>query len=390
MKKNITYISLLLSLIVLNNKLKAQCALLFIKAPDTICIGSPQLVLQTSKMKGSNVKYIWRLPKGDSIVTTDTILKIDNPVPSLHAGNYFVSAKTDSCRSSAVGPFNVVLLGAPTAADTVKKIQLCGINETKLSSKFKTSSTISGKWTATEGVQIVNDTTENTEFKNIHIGENLLIWAVSTKHCRSFFRDSFKVTLQAIPRMNPQNFTLDVRNASVTIPLGTISGSNINSVEDLEIIIYKPPKQGTIPPPEGKRIKYERKVGYQGPDNFSLIVCNKRCPSLCSVPTNFQINVFYDEQYPNVTVPKVLSTQQMDTQDFVIENVASYPNNELQILDRWGTVLEKRENYPRDGLWNGVHKGKQLPSGAYYFMFQAKSDKDIKFKPLTGIFFIID
>jgi gliding motility-associated-like protein len=379
---------LLMSLIVLNNTLKAQCALLFIKAPDTICIGSPKLVLETSKMKGSNVKYIWRLPNGGSIVQTDTTLTIDNPIPKLHAGNYFVYAKSDSCTSSAIGPFNVVLLGAPTAADTVKKRQLCGINEIKLSSKFKTSSSISGKWTATEGVQIVNDTTETTDFKNLNIGENLLIWEVSTKYCRSFFRDSFKVTVEATPRVDAQNFTLDVRNASITIPLGTISGSNINSIEDLDIIRYKEPKQGTIKI-EGKRIKYERKVGYTGPDNFSLIVCNHRCPTLCSPPTNFQINVSYDEQYPNVTAPKVLSTQQMDTQNFVIENVGNYPNNELHILDRWGTLLEKRENYPKDGLWDGVHKGKRLPSGAYYFMFQAK-DKDIQLKPLTGIFFIID
>jgi gliding motility-associated-like protein len=385
MKKNITYICLLLGLIVVNNRVKAQCALLFIKAPDTICMGSPELVLQTSKAKGKNVQYIWRLPKKDTI-TFDTILRIKNPVPSLHSGNYYVSTKNDTCSSTFIGPFKVTLLGAPTAADTVKNKQLCGINETTLSSKFKTSSTISGRWLGTEGVEIEKNTNDSTLFKNLNIGKNLLIWEVSTKHCPVFFKDSFIVTVEAIPRIDNQYFTLNARDASLIIPLGAISGSNINLIEDLKIKILGF-KQVTIQ--DGNRIKYERKVGYSSLDNISLEVCNNRCKGLCST-VNFQINVEYDKQYPNVTMPKILSAQQINTQDFVIENIDEYLDNELYILDRWGTVFEKMENYHKDGLWwDGVHKGHRLPSGAYYYMFQAK-DNNIKYKPLTGIFFIID
>ena len=394
MKFNSRHIISLLSCIVFNNMLMGQCPsdLLFLKAPDSICAGVKELILKTSKAQENNVKYIWILPENDSIITTDSVLIIKKP-NSNYSGNYYVATNNGSCSSNPIGPVKVTIVGAQTASDTVKKIQLCGINEVTLSSKFKTSKSVSGKWLGTEGVQIANPTHETTQFKNLNIGKNTLVWVASTEMCPAFVRDSFIVTLEAIPRMDAEILTLNARNASFTIPLSTISGSNLNLIEDVDIKISQLPKQGNITL-EDKRLTYSRKVGFRGRDNFSIIVCNNRCPNLCSVPTRFEINVEYEEQYPNVTIPKLLSQQQGNTQGFVIEKIENYPENELHILDRWGGVVEKFSNYNNTNTWAGTHQGKYLPAGAYYYFFYAKKDISTppkeNLKPITGIFYIID
>jgi gliding motility-associated-like protein len=367
--------------------------LLFIKAPDTICAGSKELVLKTSKVKDNNVKYIWYLPNGkDSIITPDSILTIEKP-SAKHSGNYFVATTNGICKSSAIGPFTVNILGAPTFTDTMKKIQLCGINEKEFSSKFKTSATVTGKWFANEGVQIANEKSETSLFKNLTIGENTLIWVVSTKICPSFYKDTFKVTVEAIPRMEADTRTIDARNSSLLIPLGSVNGSNINSIEDLDLKIDTNRVRGKVT--LNKTIlKYTRKEGFEGEDKFRIVVCNKKCKTLCSAATEFTIKVEYNEQYPNITVPKIFSPQQAGTQGLMIERVEKYPDNEFKILDRWGGVVETIDNYSPSKTWDGTHKGKVLTSGAYYYFFYAKKDNSTppkeNLKPIAGIFYILN
>ena len=372
----------------------AQCPseLLFLKAPDTICSTAKELILTTSKARESNVRYVWRLPNQDSIVTADTALIIKNP-QAIHSGNYSVFTTKDGCASAPVGPLRVTILGVATLTDTVKQIRVCGARETVLTSKFKTSNTITGKWHYTEGVEIEQKERETTRVKNLDIGKNVLIWVISTDKCPSFAKDSFFVTVEVAPRMDNQTFELNARSASLTLPLGTVGGSNLNVVAEIDIKITQQPRKGTVSFLD-KNLKYTRKTGFNGTDQFSLSVCNKRCPSLCSPSISFQIQVEYDDQYPNITIPKLLSPRQTVSLGWVIENVENYPENELLILNRWGSLIKKFQNYTNINAWDGTENGKLLPSGAYYFSFQAKRDNATPprtdFKALTGIFYIVE
>jgi CHU_C Type IX secretion signal domain len=388
MKNKSIHITLLFVLMLSTHRLIAQCELLYIKAPDSICIGSSELVLQTSKAREANTQYVWRLPNKDSVVTTDSFLVIKNP-KAIHAGKYFVSAKNGACQSNVIGPFSVAILGTPNLADTAKKITICGLNETVISSKFKTSNTIKGKWQGSEGVSILNENSDATILKNLKVGLNTLIWVVSTAACRNFARDTFFVNVEEPPRMESSNVALDARNASVTIPLGTLRGSNIDLITEVEIKKDKDPKNGTITQKD-KVLRYTRNGNFSGQDNFSIIVCSKKCKNFCSPPITFQVSVDFDEQYPNVTIPQILSAQQVGGKGFSIEKIENYPKNELKILNRWGAVLEKFENYTKSNPWDGG----QLATGAYYYLFQAKEDNNTppktNFKAITGIFYIID
>ncbi len=52
--------------------------------------------------------------------------------------------------------------------------------------------------------------------------------------------------------------------------------------------------------------------------------------------------------------------------NWVIENLSSYPNNQLIILDRSNVLIYKKSGYAND--WTGLFNGAPLPSGTYYYV----------------------
>ncbi|WP_306551927.1 fibronectin type III domain-containing protein [Daejeonella sp.] len=55
-----------------------------------------------------------------------------------------------------------------------------------------------------------------------------------------------------------------------------------------------------------------------------------------------------------------------ENDNWVIENLSSYPNNQLIIVDRSNIVIYKKSGYAND--WNGLFNGAPLPSGTYYYV----------------------
>ncbi|WP_248722681.1 gliding motility-associated C-terminal domain-containing protein [Seonamhaeicola sp. ML3] len=53
---------------------------------------------------------------------------------------------------------------------------------------------------------------------------------------------------------------------------------------------------------------------------------------------------------------------------FFIKNIEKFSNNTLTIYNRWGNIVYRATGY--NNTWNGMHKGKPLPSGNYYYYFQ--------------------
>ena len=72
----------------------------------------------------------------------------------------------------------------------------------------------------------------------------------------------------------------------------------------------------------------------------------------------------------------------------MIEGLATSPDNELFIFNRWGVEVFSMKNY--DNSFNGVSKGRttiaagdKLPVGTYYYVLKLKDQKD-----LAGAFYI--
>ncbi len=61
-----------------------------------------------------------------------------------------------------------------------------------------------------------------------------------------------------------------------------------------------------------------------------------------------------------------------------IENIAHYPQCNIQVFTRWGAKVYESNGY--DTPWDGTYGGKELPMAAYYYIIQLNERE----KPITG------
>lgn len=58
---------------------------------------------------------------------------------------------------------------------------------------------------------------------------------------------------------------------------------------------------------------------------------------------------------------------------FYIGNLEKYPENRLEIYNRYGLVILNKTNYTND--WDGKYLGQEVPAGTYFYIFDTKSAK---------------
>jgi len=61
---------------------------------------------------------------------------------------------------------------------------------------------------------------------------------------------------------------------------------------------------------------------------------------------------------------------------WIIQNIDSYPNNEVKIYDRAGRLVYTRRNYNNE--WNGTMNGSPLAEGTYYYILTIEGGKTAK------------
>jgi gliding motility-associated-like protein len=66
---------------------------------------------------------------------------------------------------------------------------------------------------------------------------------------------------------------------------------------------------------------------------------------------------------------------------WVIELIDEFPNNVVQIYNRWGQLVFENRGYLTK--WNGLHKGKELPIGTYYFLIDLGDNMPKYTGPIT-------
>ncbi len=72
-----------------------------------------------------------------------------------------------------------------------------------------------------------------------------------------------------------------------------------------------------------------------------------------------------------------------DNDVWFIGNLEKYPDNRVQIFNRYGQEVYSAVNYKNN--WNGKYLGNDLPGGTYYYIFDAKTNNKI-FKGFLTIF----
>lgn len=67
---------------------------------------------------------------------------------------------------------------------------------------------------------------------------------------------------------------------------------------------------------------------------------------------------------------------------WIIDNLELFPDNNVQIFDRWGVILYSQKGYNSGNAWDGTYNGKPLPVGTYYYTIELN---DARFpEPMTG------
>jgi len=84
-------------------------------------------------------------------------------------------------------------------------------------------------------------------------------------------------------------------------------------------------------------------------------------------------------------IPNVFSPNGDGLNDkWVIENIDSYPDHILTLLDRSGRVLQQLRNYQND--WNGTVNGQPLEEGTYYYTIRFQKGSNTIKKGFITIF----
>ncbi len=86
------------------------------------------------------------------------------------------------------------------------------------------------------------------------------------------------------------------------------------------------------------------------------------CTATASVTVNVTDNYFVDPY--NVITPN----NDGFNDRWEIENILTYPDNEVLIFDRWGTLVYQKRNY--DNTWDGTYDGNDLPQGTYFYVIK--------------------
>jgi len=71
--------------------------------------------------------------------------------------------------------------------------------------------------------------------------------------------------------------------------------------------------------------------------------------------------------FPEIFIPNGFSNNGDGKNDYwVIDNIQQFPNNVVEIYNRWGELLFHSDGYTTP--WDGKYKGKDLPVGTYYYI----------------------
>ena len=60
-----------------------------------------------------------------------------------------------------------------------------------------------------------------------------------------------------------------------------------------------------------------------------------------------------------------------------IPGIEQFPNNTVQVFNRWGNLVFEQKGYSNADPWEGQWNGKDLPDGTYFYRIELGGDAEI-------------
>lgn len=324
-----------------------------------VCIGD-SLIVSTF---GGAASYVWTVPLGTTVTTTDTFLVIF-PAQVSDGGLYSVSQVLNGCASPGSAPTIVVVNDIPSdIAFAGEDFPIC--ENPGVVRLDATPSANSGIWTTNSNVTIVSPTSPQTQITGFAAGGSYTFyWTVSNGACGGYSADSVVVNVLQPPDALTDYFGITENNLLENQSLvlnDTLYG------QDFTLTILESPEHGQVELNQNLSINYTPNTDYEGPDQFLYEVCLEGCPDMCD--TAYVLL----EIGPELIVYDIITPNgDNDNEFFTIIGLDNFPDNELFIYNRWGNEVYAATNYQND--WAGTWDGKPLPDGTYFYVLLNGAD----------------
>jgi len=132
--------------------------------------------------------------------------------------------------------------------------------------------------------------------------------------------------------------------------------------------ILTQPAFGSVTVQPSGMIQYTSIPEYTGTVTFTYKAMNSLSPALSSNTATVTIKIVVNPNATMLTIPTVFTPNGDGSNDvFVIKNLYLYPNNEIEIFNRWGNQVYHATAYMHNGkTWDGSN----VSEGTYYYILR--------------------
>jgi gliding motility-associated-like protein len=310
--------------------------------------------------------YSWTGPSGFNSVVPDPIL---TNATQPFAGTYTLTI-TDGNNCKNTGTVAVAISPTPGQPNLSYAQPLCLDDLLMLSDADSAGYTFPPilylwEYTNTAGVTMI-DTTSSPDFLLSAAAAADYILTVSMNGCLSSVGDTVSVVYEPIPVGVLDTFSMPFRDSI----LGSIGGkgdlisNDFPNTSGFIIVIGDTTSNGAVVRNNGDgTIDYIPRSGFFGVDTLYYDLCDPLCPNTCTT-VMVMIDVVTDFE---CFIPQGISPNGDGINDYLnILCSNPYPNAELQVFSRWGTLVYKGE---MNG-WNGTFQNSDLPDGTYFYFLK--------------------
>lgn len=354
--------------------------------PDEICQGEEFTLIAEDLFPSPVVNYVWLLPNGDSVITTELSVTLIASSTAL-SGAYFVLRDSLGCRSVPLGAAPMTVLGFPEGAvfgglDTL----ICTASAATLNALPLTSGT--GVWVSLGSAKIEQVAQTVATVSNLQVGANRFVWQVSIEGCPNVAADTVTLFSERAPILGDDNYRLQFANQILVMEV--LLNDNLAGLPDTIMYPLNEPEEGVLEFLEAtNRFRYSVDEGFRGVVTFQYVVCppESNCQLPCDTAT-VRIEVF---NLP--TVSEGLIINDSGRNGFMeVKGIGGFTKVEILVVNRWGDLVYKSGDYANDGPWDGTMMGSQkpLPQGAYYYQLRAFEGEAQVGETQTGVIHLFE
>jgi len=189
--------------------------------------------------------------------------------------------------------------------------------------------------------------------------------------CKSLLSDPLAVKIKTVPLNADFNAVNDTYRVAIngSIASNVANNDTYSNAFNWVIEVASAPQNGTIVMQTNGSFTYKPNTGYKGGDKFTYKLAYSECPDVFKI-AEVVIDVNNDD-VDDCHIPNIITPNDDDENDnLIIPCADSYPESELTVYNRWGSVVYNEKNYKNK--WKGTYNGDLLPAGTYFYSYKLK------------------